>query len=332
VPVVLNHSPTESVAIPEESHLGLRLALVNNMPKAAREDTQRQLLGLVQRGRGDLAVEAECYQLNPADLDRLENDSPDVVIVTGTEPSTELLTDEPYWPEMARLLRWAPAATTSVLLSCLAAHAALLLNDGLVRVPTSTKCHGVFDNEVRGGHPLTAGLAPRVAFPHSRGNGVPTGGLESAGWEILLRADGAEWTVAARMEGNCRVVLAQGHPEYEADTLLREYRRDIRRFKTGARSSYPTVPVGYLDPDGMAIVTAYRKATLRADQGRTEATLRADQGRTEATLRADQGRTEDFPFDTVARGIAYGWRQPAEQLFSNWLADAALRSAPKHRR
>ena len=31
----------------------------------------------------------------------------------------------------------------------------------------------------------------------------------------------------------------QGHPEYGAQTLLKEYRRDIKRFLRGERETYP---------------------------------------------------------------------------------------------
>ena len=44
----------------------------------------------------------------------------------------------------------------------------------------------------------------------------------------------------------------QGHPEYEADTLLREYRRDVGRFLGGEREDYPAMPLGYFNDDAAA--------------------------------------------------------------------------------
>jgi len=39
----------------------------------------------------------------------------------------------------------------------------------------------------------------------------------------------------------------QGHPEYDADSLPREYRRDVGRFLRSERESYPGMPKGYFD-------------------------------------------------------------------------------------
>ena len=51
-----------------------------------------------------------------------------------------------------------------------------------------------------------------------------------------------------REQSFCSLFLfLQGHPEYEAGTLLREYRRDIARFLRGEREHYPAVPQGYFD-------------------------------------------------------------------------------------
>ena len=42
-------------------------------------------------------------------------------------------------------------------------------------------------------------------------------------------------------------VFFQGHPEYESDTLLREYRRDIGRYLRSEAENYPLLPRNYFD-------------------------------------------------------------------------------------
>jgi homoserine O-succinyltransferase len=279
-----------------------RLTIVNNMPEAAREETAKDLQALFGGEQGDLEVEHRV--LTERDVDLLMADPPEVLIVTGSEPRTERIVDEPYWGQLARLLRWAPTATRSLMLSCLTAHAYLLLADGIERVRLDAKCHGAFRNEVATGHVLTRGLPTTVAVPHSRSNGVPTPALEAAGWEIPLQSDEAGWTVATRLEGTCRVMLAQGHPEYGTETLLREHRRDVRRFQAGERPSFPDPPLHYLGPEGSAALSAYR-ALLEGPDGE---------------------RAGPYPFDVVAPTIVNGWREPARRLAGNWLADAAQRS------
>jgi homoserine O-succinyltransferase len=50
----------------------------------------------------------------------------------------------------------------------------------------------------------------------------------------------------------------QGHPEYDADTLPREYRRDVARFLRGERDSYPDLPKEYFDPITTDMLNAFR--------------------------------------------------------------------------
>ena len=42
-------------------------------------------------------------------------------------------------------------------------------------------------------------------------------------------------------------VFFQGHPEYESDTLLREYRRDVGRYIKGEAPRYPLMPRSYFN-------------------------------------------------------------------------------------
>ena len=145
---------------------------------------------------------------------------PDALIVTGTEPRTRHLDAEPYWDTLVELITWAEGATVSTVLSCLAAHAALSIFDGIERQRLPNKCSGIFDNSVVHPHPLLAGLPRHVPVPHSRLNDVPTALVEASGYSTLLRGADAGWTVAGERRGNCLFVLCQGHLEYGTDTLL----------------------------------------------------------------------------------------------------------------
>ena len=44
-------------------------------------------------------------------------------------------------------------------------------------------------------------------------------------------------------------VFFQGHPEYDAVTLLLEYRRDVGRYLRRERDTYPPMPQGYFDEE-----------------------------------------------------------------------------------
>jgi homoserine O-succinyltransferase/O-acetyltransferase len=285
------------------------------MPDSAFEDTHRQFNRLV-RAAGQPAVELTCYEIpdvprsraarravgvrqQPAD--RLYDDPPDALIITGTEPARDDLASEPYWPSLEHLLRWAEATVPSTMLSCLASHAAVLALDGVTRRPLPAKQSGVFTQQVNRSHPLAQGLGTQVAFPHSRLNDVPSRALRGRGYQLVVASDDSGWTVASRERQGRILVLLQGHPEYDSTTLLREYRRDVRRHLQGTRPTYPDIPSHYLDEAGERLL-----ATLRARH----------------LDKVSAGCGEPFPFEEAARHVVARWDDASDTLFANWVSDA----------
>ena len=57
-------------------------------------------------------------------------------------------------------------------------------------------------------------------------------------------------------------IFFQGHPEYESDTLLREYQRDVGRYIKGQVAQYPRMPRGYFDETTVDELTAFQEKTL----------------------------------------------------------------------
>ena len=210
----------------------LAVALVNNMPDSAFNDTEDQFRRAMAAGTDDDGVDLELYTIKEIPrsealasviesryhgLDELWTSSPDALIVTGTEPAQAKLRYEPYWPYLARLLEWATSSVPTTLLSCLAAHASILLFDGIDRVPRAAKCSGVFEGVVEDPtDPLATGLPEIFPMPHSRVNDVPEAALAQAGYRIVVGsgASKAGWAVAARNHGDGLFVACQGHPEY----------------------------------------------------------------------------------------------------------------------
>jgi homoserine O-succinyltransferase len=229
-------------------------------------------------------------------LDDLWDRHLDGLIVTGTEPRAPNLRDEPYWGSLTSVLEWAEHTTHSTILSCLAAHAALLHRDGIGRRALRDKRFGVFECLVSA-HPLTTGAPARLPMPHSRWNDVPEDALTACGYRVLTRSDAAGVDMFVK-QLNSLFVFFQGHPEYEATTLLLEYRRDIKRFLRRERETYPPLPQGYFDDDTIAVLTALR---ARALSDRREEQL------------------EDFPTALVAGTVTNSWRPAAARIYRNWL-------------
>jgi len=299
----------------------LEIALVNNMPDAAFEQAERQFTGLLEAGAAGLSLRIRRVSLSDPgrgaavrrrlassyeDVGELYRRPPAAVVVTGSEPRRDRLRDEDQWEELSRLVRWSVRSTSSVMLSCLAAHAALLDLAGVDRSRLAAKASGVYRQSVSPGHPLTEGLRA-IDCPHSRLYDVPARRVQAAGFEVLL-GSATGWTLAAA-DGPCLTVLVQGHPEYSPTTLLREYRRDVQRYLSGVGMSYPEVPEGYLDVEGVAMLEGFRREVL----GRT-----AGPG----PRLVDGPR---FPFEACARHIVADWRQPVVQLFANWLTQVDAR-------
>jgi len=297
----------------------LEIALVNNMPDAAFEDTERQFTSLLAAAAGSLEVLVRLYSL--PGLERGEETTSyiasryrpvselcerrvDAAIVTGTEPREPCLPDEPYWDALVDLIAWAEESTISTVLSCLAAHAAVLLFDKIEREPLPAKCSGVFAHEALTSHPLVEGLEGPVFVPHSRLNDVLSDGLPQE-YTSLLGSPEISWTVLARESRDCLFVFVQGHPEYSPFSLLREYRRDLQRFLRRERPLPPPVPLHYLDEEGEDLLNRFAA---------------------EAQTRSSPAEAmENFPFEEAKEHVMITWRPHGERLYANWISEILRR-------
>src|SRR5271156_2084284 len=132
----------------------ISIGLINNMPDAALEATERQFCNLLSAAAGPIELQLTYYSLPEIEraptarerisssyfgVEELWNSRLDAVIVTGAEPREPKLSQEPYWSRLVELMDWADKNTTSSMWSCLAAHAAVLQMDGIARHPLPDK-------------------------------------------------------------------------------------------------------------------------------------------------------------------------------------------------
>ena len=187
------------------------------------------------------------------DLEALFDEGVDALIATGAEPRTAELEAEAYWPSLARVIDWSEANGVPTAWSCLAAHAAALRLAGIRRKELPAKTSGVFSLQLTPRHPLLEGAPSHVAAPHSRLNDLGAHEIEAAGFEILARSPDVGVDTFVR-PGPWFSLYFQGHPEYDAETLGREYLRDVSRFLRGQQDYHPSAPSGYFDPDTLEII------------------------------------------------------------------------------
>jgi homoserine O-succinyltransferase len=311
-------NPTPAALAPERRmpRPGLTIGLLNNMPDAALCATERQFGDLLRAAAGDVDIDLRCFAL--AGLPRGErvqglmagrylpaeamaDAGLDGVIVTGNEPRAADLDAEPYWPALTQVIDWTQEAGVPTLWSCLAAHAAVLHLDGIRRRPLAAKLSGVFASDVLRADPLLAGVAEPFVTPHSRQNGLAEADLARRDYRVLTCSQAAGVDAFVR-RGPALALFLQGHPEYDSDTLMREFVRDVGRFLRGERPAHPATPGGYFDA-----------ATETALADLAESARRAPHP--DLTPRYAEALASAVPTRT--------WRNSAQALYRGWLDEVA---------
>lgn len=305
---------------PRHADADLTIGLVNNMPDAALQATERQFMRLLRQAAGDIRIDFHCFSLpsvsrsqttrwrveghytDIADLDRLQIDG---LIVTGAEPGTATLPEEPFWQDLAEMVEWAKTNTRSTIWSCLAAHAAVLHLDGIERRRLETKCSGIYGCDKVSHSWLTENVPSPLKISHSRLNELRAGDLAARGYQLLTVSPEAGVDIFSKQLGS-QFFFFQGHPEYDALSLEREYLRDVSRFLAGQRDSYPTLPAYYFD---------------------TETEQRLSNFERRARVERRPGLGAELPDRALRLDIAAG--AAATAIFRNWLeylADGAQAS------
>jgi homoserine O-succinyltransferase len=285
-----------------------RFGIVDLMATSARGIAQVQFARLLRSATSDGNIKAEIGVVNldptdswprppgtQADWDRIA--AFDAVIVTGAEPRAAESRHDPTFAVVEKILDVTTSRAVSTIFSCLAGHVALEHLYSIPRYPLAEKRAGVLMHVVSAdATTLTTGIPDLVAMPHSRWNTVLKGDLVAAGAKPLLCTGSEDWALATSPDG-IRYIFLQGHPEYFADTLLREYRRDVRRYLDGMSEIYPAVPTGYLPASGVEALTAFAGHARRHRSARV---------------------FDEFPVVNPDPAVVRSWVLPAAALTANW--------------
>ena len=273
----------------------LHIGFLNMMPDAALRATERQFIRLV--GSCNRSAQFFVYPFSLPALDRsadmlayidryysdfesLRDAGLDALIITGANVANPALEQEAFWEPLIDVVDWARDNVASILCSCLATHAVLKHFHGIDREPLPGKRWGVYSHRVSATrHPLLRDINTRFDVPHSRYNDISSEQLEAAGLTIL--AESAEGGVhMAASPDQFRVIYMQGHPEYDANSLLKEYRRELYRYASRERDTQPPLPENYLtgEAERLALAAADAAEQARESDDAYEDTLEADIG------------------------------------------------------
>ena len=308
----------KDVAIHQEIR-ELHIGLLNMMPDAALEATERQFFRLI----GESNQIAQFY-VHPFTLDTIKRSAEsqkhieqyyesfddikrlglDALIITGANVTQPDLALEPFWNPLIEVIDWAYENVTSTLCSCLTTHAVLQFRYQQKRRHLNSKLWGVFSHRVVDRmHPLVIGVNTRFDVPHSRFNEISKEQFEAAGLHVLVESETAGVHLAVS-EDKFRIVFFQGHPEYDIISLLKEYKREVLRFAADERSDFPPFPDNYFDITTQAILNEHKARIIQAKSTGEPA--------------------PPIPEDLIMQNIDNTWHDTAEAVINNWLGKVYL--------
>jgi homoserine O-succinyltransferase len=292
----------------------LHIGFLNMMPDAALQATERQFIRLVGSCNRiaqffvypfslpelQRSVETQAYiDRYYSNFEKLKLQGLDALIITGANVANPALEQEAFWEPLAEVVGWAENNVTSILCSCLATHALLQHFHGIKRRPLPQKRWGVYSHRIRGEHhPLLREVNTRFDAPHSRYNDISREQFEAAGLQVLAASDEGGVHLAASPD-EFRVIYFQGHPEYDINSLLKEFKREVLRYCRGEVDVLPPFPENYFSADAETIAESWLQ---RARQVR------------------ESGRDLDaFDEREIESHLDNTWGDTAKAIIANWL-------------
>lgn len=299
----------------------LHIGFLNIMPDAAIEATERQFfrrigesnqiaqfhmrpftLPELPRGAAAQAHIDKYYE----PFEKLAEEGLDALIITGAaermdemiaasgNPEDYAMTTQPFWEPLEKVLDWAWNNVTSTLCSCFASHAILQQRYGQTPVILPEKRWGVYPHRVLDRtHPLVRSTNTIFDVPHSRWNELSRTQFEQSGMHVLVESEEAGVHLATSADG-FRIVCMQGHPEYDINSLLKEYKREVKRFHEGERVDYPPFPLHFFNKKARAVLTEYQDRMI-------------------------SGENLDFPEEIIFDLLDNTWRDTARNMIGSWI-------------
>lgn len=238
-----------------EMHIGL----LNMMPDAALEATERQFFRLV--GESNQIAQLYVHPFTLPEIERsvatqeyvkryyepfekIQEEGLDALIVTGANVSNPDLEAEPFWEPLKKVMDWSWNNVASTMCSCLSSHAVMQFRYGQKRspLPDGNKLWGVYKHRVIDRtHPLVRNMNTVFDVPHSRFNTISEEQFKQAGMKILVSSAEAGTHIAVSPDG-FRLICMQGHPEYDSVSLFKEFIREVKRYHNGERPFLPPYP------------------------------------------------------------------------------------------
>lgn len=292
----------------------LHIGLLNMMPDAALTATEHQFIRLV--GASNQIAQFYVYPFSIPELNRgpealehirqhyfdfadLREQGLDALVITGANVANPSLDEELFWDPLIEIMGWAEKNVASILCSCLATHALVKFLHGIDRRRLPKKKWGVYSHKIhRPDHPLMWEVNTRFDAPHSRYNEISREQFEAAGLSVLADSEEAGAHLAVSPD-QFRIIYFQGHPEYDAISLLKEYKREVFRYVSDERNDEPRFPENYFTDEAKEVASKYLRQASAA--------------------KANGGGTPEFPESELLRLVDNTWGDTGKAIINNWL-------------
>ena len=232
----------------------LRVLILNLMPTKIVTETQllRKLSNTPIQIQVELLKTASyiTQHTDPTHLDtfyttfeEVKDQKYDGMIITGAPLDYIRFEDVTYWNEACEIMEWCKTNVYSTMHMCWGAFAGLYYYFGIPKVDLKEKLSGVFEHRIVKDHvPLFRGLDDIFYAPQSRATDVKEEDIQAVDeLEVMAVSDIAGVTIVKTKDD--RHFFMTCHPEYDADTLAKEYYRDVEK------GLNPKLPYHYFPDD-----------------------------------------------------------------------------------
>ncbi|MCD8189165.1 MAG: homoserine O-succinyltransferase [Clostridiales bacterium] len=162
-------------------------------------------------------------------FDEIRHRNYDGMIITGAPLEHVPCESAAYWPELCEVMDWTTTHVHSTMHVCWGAFAGLYYHYGVPKYEVDHKIFGIFPHTPvpeKKQSPLFRGLDDVFYAPHSRATEVHEEDIRKVSELEMMSTSPQAGVFMVKSRDNKRFFML-GHPEYDADTLAREYWRDV---------------------------------------------------------------------------------------------------------
>ena len=162
-------------------------------------------------------------------FEQIKHNKYDGMIITGAPVEHLEFAEVDYWDELKKIMDWSRENVYSTFHICWGAQAALYHHYDIEKYALDDKMFGVFPHKIMKRHTdLLRGFDDVFNIPHSRHTEIRKKDIVNHN-DLHLLAESEEAGVGILVSSDRRQVFATGHSEYDAETLKKEYVRDVKR-------------------------------------------------------------------------------------------------------